>query len=1147
MNVGWRHFLIFAISILATFSEVSAQNAPVFVKPKRPLPVSTEATEPPKQSPFYDRVQLPAYYEDVNAFLSKPDVAAGRAPKDYVRLGMRAYDEGAYGDHFYDNVLKKEKTLGANYLSKFCAPLVEEMVNMFISDKFQLNRLNENDHERYNVGALAESTVRTPYEIGKASKAYQVNTPMTWNADINALFKQATASSNVLVEVLSGPSSQKVLKITSVTDLSKQKKGMSNLNNEYLFYLDPRDFSSLEAYKTSNAQDLLAALRKISQNSPQKQLFPLAAMHVRGTLHGNGGEGSVAHLATRMFSSQGPDKIFPAAFHNLAEKVAFENKSRFANHFAQLMDTTAKTLADEAVESTGRAAEIMARVEEINKSNAALAREARTALKGLDEEKNRLIFGRFILEHPECLPLVESYVTDLETKRRSVDASGWPWGYPQSIPPASAPKRVAVSPNHRQLAEEAKPVKEEEGTDKFYHEVLDGMVLRREAKVNPNNPDDNVLDIDGIKSIKKVGHSGEDSPVPVNPGWVKVEVDYTSEADEFGAKNSTAPKNSSIAEPFNRKEYFISEKNYDRYVAPYFNEKSGVRKISKENILENISISPEECKDLSFVTLKHDLNVGAIVPLKAMIDGKLIKYRVESLDTDEPKRRIYLDKECKDFKLVDRHMLEDYNELYRSEVVVKDKEGHELGKAGSYFVKEGNSFYNVADTNQILYPSHALDPASLKALRSLDVDVREKDIAELGAEHQGGTAPTGQEFIDATTKKSIRFKGPVDFQKVADGRGAYSWATKVRINGKDYYISNSYYNKYASEEAVDSEFSGSDVVGDDVLATPPVTEADGGHSTPGQRPSMGGVARVACSPASTANTQANCGVSGGSNRKYYRADPTDPKVNTYVSSIKNAANFNGLFKKTYGQDQTASFVSPDIIAAMLSIESNYKPNLENLPEKREAGGNENNRSHLSTWGKGIAQIGPAEATTLDLEWKGSYANNKSNPNHVFNPAVGIQGMGALLVTKMRALTGVVKSFNENSNRNTKYPKLDPNTVLNFLLNRAEYLGDKCKSDPVCVATSEAERVRYITSFYNRGMMSVYSVLNYYNRTGMFPSSYGEAWNEPPGLYHKNKKRQSIILRGQHINRGHIYRAAGLCGPMPDWSLVKKYGKVVGTK
>lgn len=200
-------------------------------------------------------------------------------------------------------------------------------------------------------------------------------------------------------------------------------------------------------------------------------------------------------------------------------------------------------------------------------------------------------------------------------------------------------------------------------------------------------------------------------------------------------------------------------------------------------------------------------------------------------------------------------------------------------------------------------------------------------------------------------------------------------------------------------------------------------------------------------------------------------------------------------------------IEPGLLKALVQVETGNRPLVENLPEKREYEAGRGHRDYR--WGKGLGQFGANNSADYGLDW--------------FAPMPSLE-------------TAMSDAYNQ-PNADGVFPIWSPRGSI---LASAKHLREKADKEfrvnvegttyQVNVATlfqaDDVERARYLSGMHNRGDMPMNSFVEYYRQHRTFPRYYGQAWS----VARIEGTPRAQILRGEKINRCHVYKIAGLCPP-----------------
>lgn len=235
----------------------------------------------------------------------------------------------------------------------------------------------------------------------------------------------------------------------------------------------------------------------------------------------------------------------------------------------------------------------------------------------------------------------------------------------------------------------------------------------------------------------------------------------------------------------------------------------------------------------------------------------------------------------------------------------------------------------------------------------------------------------------------------------------------------------------------------------------------------------------------------------------------DPLRDKFDKFVIQAANIHGI--------------NPALLKAQLHAETTMNPLLENAGEKKAIAAGKGDRNYK--WGKGLGQFGANNAGDYDLIW--SAPKPVATEKELLDPKSKIN----------KELLDPNSAINK-PNAKGQFSIWSP---LGGILAKARMLKERLDKEytvdvvkegvkkTIRVDTlykrNEVEKTRYLAGMYNRGVMPINSVREYYRQNKKFPRYYGEAWAT-------NRKRdtpKASILKGEDVNRCHVYKIAGLCG------------------
>lgn len=652
-------------------------------------------------------------------------------------------------------------------------------------------------------------------------------------------------------------------------------------------------------------------------------------------------------------------------------------------------------------------------------------------------------------------------------------------------------------------------------------EVYKGLYFRDAPQVvaGPNQNLNILPHLDGLRRVDRIEEKD---------GWVKVNLYYSH--------------NNALSEPITS---WIWHSNYAQYVEPYFKSGSStdVTKLKQKS-----PIDPKSMRTYT-VSLLDDFQAKGIPARDAQ--GKKVPYWAPAGDDTSPLRLIYTVPDMHP-RWVPREVVEPYQHVSKAKTDFLDSSGNAVIKKGNHIVeisfdKDSARVYSLNDPDRIVYKVPVSHLRSLEHTEPLKVELSELegiDFIRMNEKTDSMVAyvPGGnkQEFVNSKMKRTV-LDGPLKLVKLSDGTGKFSWATRVQVmsaKGKslgNFYVSDKMFSAYQNKGSHSVEEVADEDEGlRDTRSSKETEVAEGSAGTLGHLGKiLGKTSSHGGFPVKYDSSDKYCGERAGKYAKYYYEEPrlTD-RHSKYKTDFIEAANSAGL--------------SPGLLAGMVHIESKFNPSLENISEKRSVGSNEHHKSNPSIWGKGIAQLGRAECKVLGCDWFGSYSENSGRTGSVWDSSTAIDGMAELVLKKVKEINIIEKKHNQLvAQGKRKYKIVPEGSLARFMLDRTSYQpppslkadGSNRQEIANYHKIAEAEKTRYLVSMYNRGMRAPNAVLAYLERTGSLPGYYGQAWSEPP---HSTQKRDDVLML-QQINRGHIYRSAGLCGDLPSDSIIAKYG------
>lgn len=234
-------------------------------------------------------------------------------------------------------------------------------------------------------------------------------------------------------------------------------------------------------------------------------------------------------------------------------------------------------------------------------------------------------------------------------------------------------------------------------------------------------------------------------------------------------------------------------------------------------------------------------------------------------------------------------------------------------------------------------------------------------------------------------------------------------------------------------------------------------------------------------------------------------------------------------------------IDPALVAAILHAETQINPFFENEHEKEICQKSKNCSAYR--WGKGLPQLGASDAKKYGLDWFTAvdrprecdnwrsqaclsklatlcepYRNKKLRPINCAEFAI------EAVVTKIANLYPSQKNvFVRQPGKTKNKPFLKKINIVPALTK-----------DPV-------HRLRSYAGAYNRRDARVYnSYIEYFESHGHFPKDYGSAWATTKPDFTPSKNIGYKNLHREFINRCYVWNIAGLCGELPNASLVAQY-------
>ena len=271
-------------------------------------------------------------------------------------------------------------------------------------------------------------------------------------------------------------------------------------------------------------------------------------------------------------------------------------------------------------------------------------------------------------------------------------------------------------------------------------------------------------------------------------------------------------------------------------------------------------------------------------------------------------------------------------------------------------------------------------------------------------------------------------------------------------------------------------------------------------------------------------------------------------------------------------------ITPPMIAAAAHLETRFSPLVENEAEKRLC---EQGQCTPYKWGKAPGQIGDSESVSLwNIHWEPPKDHNMKfvrNFEAITRKVLGSCGLEEGISKKC------VKKYRKHMQNCRLYEKLNNSTSHSFCFKPAfkmfahkmknafsaksivweqkyadkkiqlqkrpiyKIIEDVAKGDKnLWFATSARLRAGYI----NRGAMVNLSLQECINHPNSIQCSYGNLANQVSRRPSSEKRLGTPpkylgaqILKGEFINRCHVWYFAGLCGPVREDSLLDQYTQI----
>lgn len=228
---------------------------------------------------------------------------------------------------------------------------------------------------------------------------------------------------------------------------------------------------------------------------------------------------------------------------------------------------------------------------------------------------------------------------------------------------------------------------------------------------------------------------------------------------------------------------------------------------------------------------------------------------------------------------------------------------------------------------------------------------------------------------------------------------------------------------------------------------------------------------------------------------------------------------------------------PSLVASIIQHESLFDVFTENLHEKNKCLNDEKNCSPYR-WGVGLAQLGQTDAPLYGLDW------NKTikRPRECKKKRITDEKCLKTLIKKCEKYEGdKLKPINcpKAAVRAAalKIAAMIPEKFPAWVKDNGKIvevdLAPELRKDPV-------ETIRNKIGLYNRSVKVMNSFVEYFDQRGSFPTSYGSAWAQLRTPKSPSLSMGYQMLTKEYINRCYVWELAGLCGEMPEHSLVLQY-------
>lgn len=242
-------------------------------------------------------------------------------------------------------------------------------------------------------------------------------------------------------------------------------------------------------------------------------------------------------------------------------------------------------------------------------------------------------------------------------------------------------------------------------------------------------------------------------------------------------------------------------------------------------------------------------------------------------------------------------------------------------------------------------------------------------------------------------------------------------------------------------------------------------------------------------------------------------------------------------------------IEPALVASIIHAETHFNTFRENRYEKDLC--LQKKQCSRYMWGKGLAQLGKTTAANFGIDWNRKIKKPRTCRR---NPRAR---------ACFRSLEKICSQFDsdtsgsDNGNKNLPSPFCPKMAIRAVAYKLAAAIP---RNQIVWVRTPEktVRKVnivpylfqnvttgnRVLAAAYNRRGARVYnSFVEHYEQTGRFPTEFGEAWaaTRREGRTPSSEIGYSILNK-EFINRCYVWNIAGICGEVPEASLLYQYRK-----